>query len=63
MTRVLQINASLHGADAQSSRLASEFVAALQRGPGPAGANGVAVTVREHLDLREQIGHGETGTP
>ena len=29
MTTILQINSSLHGADAESSRLASEFVAAL----------------------------------
>jgi FMN-dependent NADH-azoreductase len=29
MTNILQINSSLHGEDAQSSRLASEFVAAL----------------------------------
>jgi len=29
MTNILQINSSLHGDDAQSSRLASEFVAAL----------------------------------
>ena len=47
MTRILQINTSLHGADAQSSRLASEFVAALQRGSNPAGGPAVAVTVRD----------------
>ena len=47
MTRILQINTSLHGADAQSSRLASEFVAALQRSTNPAGAKSVAVTVRD----------------
>ena len=47
MTHVLQINSSLHGADAQSSRLASEFVAALQRAPGRNGDGAVTVTVRD----------------
>ena len=47
MTRILQINTSLHGADAQSSRLAGEFVAALQRGSYAAGGPEVAVTVRD----------------
>ena len=42
MTTILQINSSLHGEGAQSSRLASEFVAALRGSPERKGATPVA---------------------
>lgn len=47
MTHILQINSSLHGADAQSSRLASEFVAALVQSRSAGGVAGASVTVRD----------------
>jgi FMN-dependent NADH-azoreductase len=50
MTTILQINSSLHGKDAQSSRLASEFVAALGGTRGRRGstlASGGPVIVRD----------------
>lgn len=40
MSTILQINSSMHGEDAQSSRLASEFVAALATRPTSLVANG-----------------------
>jgi FMN-dependent NADH-azoreductase len=47
MTTILQINSSLHGEQAQSSRLASEFVEAL-RGPRRLDAGpGISLTVRD----------------
>jgi len=45
MTHILQINSSLHGETAQSSRLASEFVAALRESDRAATA--VSLTVRD----------------
>jgi FMN-dependent NADH-azoreductase len=47
MSHILQINSSLHGEDAQSSRLASEFVGALVQSRAPAGGAGTTVTVRD----------------
>jgi FMN-dependent NADH-azoreductase len=50
MTHVLQINSSLHGEKAQSSRLASEFVQACAEARGsrrPGDAGGTTVTVRD----------------
>ncbi len=50
MTTILQINSSLHGEDAQSSRLAGEFVAALggtRERKGSALASGSSVIVRD----------------
>jgi len=50
MTTILQINSSLHGNDAQSSRLASEFVAALggtRERKGSTPTSGRPVVVRD----------------
>ena len=50
MTTILQINSSLHGEDAQSSRLASEFVDALgglREQQGSTSASGNLVIVRD----------------
>ena len=50
MTTILQINSSLHGEDAQSSRLASEFVAALggtRERRGSTSASGSPVILRD----------------
>jgi|APFre7841882724_1041349.scaffolds.fasta_scaffold74760_2 FMN-dependent NADH-azoreductase len=50
MTTILQINSSLHGDDAQSSRLASEFVAALggtRERKGSTSTSGRPVVVRD----------------
>jgi FMN-dependent NADH-azoreductase len=50
MTTILQINSSLHGDEAQSSRLASEFVAALggsRERRGSTSAPGSEVVVRD----------------
>jgi FMN-dependent NADH-azoreductase len=46
MTHILQINSSLHGEDAQSSRLAGDFVAAVQRRTA-AGGSEATVTLRD----------------
>ena len=50
MTTILQINSSLHGDDAQSSRLASEFVAALggsRQRPGSTSPSRSPLIVRD----------------
>ena len=55
MTTILQINSSLHGDDAQSSRLASEFVAALggsRQRPGATSPSRNPLIVRDLSTLR-----------
>jgi FMN-dependent NADH-azoreductase len=49
VTTILQINSSLHGVDAQSSRLASEFVQTMRAATGPdlAHASGPVVLLRD----------------
>jgi FMN-dependent NADH-azoreductase len=63
MTTILQINSSLHGEDAQSSRLASEFVQAIgaanspgvRTAPGTSVVPGIEVVVRDLA--REPVPH------
>ena len=57
MTTILQINSSLHGDDALSSRLAGEFVQALRDGtaPGETNAAGPVVVLRDLA--REPVSH------
>ena len=50
MTTILQINSSLHGDDAQSSRLASDFVAAMA---GPRERQGSTSPTRSRLIVRD----------
>jgi FMN-dependent NADH-azoreductase len=50
MTTILQINSSMHGENAQSSRLASDFVEALRTARAPRASNaavGASVIVRD----------------
>ncbi len=58
MTTILQINSSLHGEDAQSSRLASAFVQAFGAANGPGAVRGEAQPTLIVRDLaREPVPH------
>jgi FMN-dependent NADH-azoreductase len=57
MTTILQINSSLHGEDAQSSRLASEFVQAIGAANGPVEPSAPATKVLVRDLATEPVPH------